>query len=144
MHEFIFSDRFKLELHWGTITYIQEDICELKGAYFSGPALAEADKINDNDSILLDFFKQYIVLVKNVYVAKFSWGAVIYKNDNTIMLKNAIISHDTELNKVPKLLNTDYLIIDTSDHETETHKYNLVYKTYVVNTDTQLYKFGGE
>ena len=144
MHEFIFSDRYKLELHWGTIIYTQEGICELKDAYFSGPALAEADKIHDNDSILLDFFKQYIVLVKNVYVAKFSWGEVIYKNDGVIKLKNAIISHATELNKVPKLLNTDYLIIDTSDHETETHKYNLVYKTYVVNTDTQLYKFGGE
>lgn len=144
MQEFIFSDRFRLELHWGTAVYERDEICKLSNAYFSGPALAEADKINDNDSILLDFFHQYIILVENIYVAKFSWSQVIYNNDNTITLKDTFITHDTELNKVPKLSNTDYLIIDTSNHETETHKYNLVYKTYVVNTDTQLYKFGGK
>ena len=143
MERFVFSDRFRLELHWRNIVYEQEGICKLNNAYFSGPALAEADRINDNDNIMLDFFHQYIVLIENVYVAKFSWGKIIYNNDNTVTLKDAIVSH-TELNNVPKLSDTDYLVIDTSDHETETHKYNLVYKTYVVNTQTELYKFGGK
>lgn len=144
MQEFIFSDRFRLELHWKTSAYELDGICKLNGVYFSGPALVEADKINDNDSIMLDFFHQYIILVKNVYVAKFSWGQAKYNNDDTIALKNAFITHDTELNKVPKLSNTDYLVIDTSNHETEVHQFNPLYKTYVVNTDTQLYKFGGK
>lgn len=142
MQEFIFSDRYRLELYWKTSTYEQEGICKLSGAYFSGPALTEADKINDNDSIMLDFFHQYIILVENVYVAKFSWGEVVYNKDGTVTLKNSLIVHNTELNKVPKLSNTDRLIIDTSKHETDLHQYNLVYKTYVVNVDTQLYKFG--
>jgi hypothetical protein len=144
MQEFIFSDRFRLELHWESTTYEQDGICKLSGAYFSGPALVEADKIKDNDHIMLDFFQQYFILVDNVYVAKFSWGQVIYNKDDTITLKNALIIHDTELNKVPKLTDTDYLIIDTSDHESEVHQFNPLYKTYVVNTDTQLYKFGGK
>ena len=144
MQEFIFSDRFRLELHWESTTYEQDGICKLSSVYFSGPALVEAGRIKDNDNIMLDFFQQYLVLVDNVYVAKFSWGQVIYNKDDTITLKNAYITHDTELNKVPKLMDTDHLIIDTSNHESEVHQFNPLYKTYVVNTDTQLYKFGGK
>jgi len=144
MQEFIFSDRFRLELHWNTVAYERDGVCKLIGAYFSGPALSEADKINDNDSIMLDFFKQYLILVENTYVAKLSWREVVYNKNGTITLKNACIIHDTQINKVPKLLGTDYLIVDTANHETENHQFNLLYKTYVVNTDTQLYKFGGK
>lgn len=144
MQEFIFSDRFRLELHWNAAVYEQDGICKLYSAYFSGPALVESDRISANDNIMLDFFHQYIILVENVYVAKFSWGEVVYNKDATVTLKNAFIQHDTELNKVPKLSNTDYLIIDTSNHETETHQFNLVYRSYVVNINTQLYKFGGK
>jgi hypothetical protein len=141
MQEFIFSDRYRLELHWKNVVYEQDGVCKLGNAYFSGPALVEADKINDNDSIMLDFFQQYLILVDNVYVAKFSWRQIIYNKDNTITLKDAFVTHNTELNKVPKLTDTDFLIIDTENHETEKHPFNLLYKTYVVNTDTQLYKF---
>ena len=144
MQEFIFSDRFRLELRWKVAIYERDGVCKLVDACFSGPALVEANKINDNDSIMLDFFHQYIMLVENVYVANLSWGQVIYNKDGTVTLKKVFIKHDTELNKVPKLLDTDYLIIDTSNHETEIHQFNPLYKTYVVNTDTQLYKFGGK
>jgi hypothetical protein len=142
MQEFIFSDRYRLELHWKSTVYERDGVCKLNGAYFSGPALVEADKINSNDNIMLDFFHQYIILVENVYVAKLSWGEVIYNKNGTISLKEAFIIHSTELNKVPKLSDTDFLILDTSNHESETHQFNPLYKTYVVNTDTQLYKFG--
>lgn len=142
MQKFVFSDRYRLELHWKSIVYERDGVCKLSGACFSGPALVEADKINSNDNIMLDFFHQYIILVENVYIAKFSWGEVVYNKNDTVTLKNALITHDTELNKVPKLSDTDFLVIDTSDHESETHQFNLLYKTYVVNTDAQLYKFG--
>lgn len=122
--------------------YENEGVCKLTEATFSGPALAEALKLNDNDHILLDFFEQYIVLVENVYVAKFSWGEVTYVKDGVILLSNTFITHSTELNKVPKLKDSDYLIIDTSNHEVATHPFNLVYRTYVVNEDATLYKFG--
>lgn len=144
MQKFDLTDRFKLELRWQLVRYEQEGRCKLIGAYFTGPALADAIKLEENDHIMLDFFKQYLVLVENVYVAKFSWGAVEYNKDGTIKLKDAFIIHDTELNKVPKLKDTDYLVIDTSNHEVETHPFNLVYRTYVVNTDTSLYNFGGK
>lgn len=138
------SEKYRLELHWEKTIYSSPGICKLVNSYFSGPALSDAQKINDNDFIMLDFFKQYMVIVSNVYVAKLSWSTVTYKNNGAAYLKNAIITHDTELNKVPKLDNCDYLIIDTSNHEVEQHAFNLVYRTYVVNETTQLYNFRGK
>lgn len=142
MEKFDLSDRYRLELHWKKATYKKEGECNLENALFKGPALSEAVKLNNNDSIMLDFFSQYIVLVNDVYVARFSWGEVSYNKDGSISLKNAKIVHDTELNKVPKLSDGDFLIIDTKGHEVENHQFNLLYKTYVVNSDTNLYRFG--
>ena len=144
MDKFVLSDRYSLELHWKSVKYESDGICKLDDAYFSGPALADAQKVNSNDHIMLNFFKQYVIIVENVYVAKFSWGEVTYNKEGKIFLVDAIITHDTELNHVPKLKDTDYLIIDTSDHEDTIHQFNLLYKTYVVNEDIQLYKFGGK
>jgi hypothetical protein len=140
-NKFSLSERYRLELHWEKLFYDSPGICKLVNAYFVGPALSDAEKINDNDFIMLDFFKQYVVIVSNVYVAKLSWATVVYKNDGKVYLNGTILSHDTELNKVPKLNNNDYLIIDTAGHETAQHAFNLVYKTYVVNEATQLYNF---
>lgn len=138
---FLLSERYRLELHWKSTRYVKPGICNLTGAYFSGPALQDALRLNDNDFIMLDFYKQYVVLVKNVYVAKLSWGQVVYNGDGTITLKNAKITHDTELNRVPQLKNDDYLVIDTSDHEVSKHFFNFVYKTFVISPDKELYNF---
>ena len=142
MDKFILSERFRLELKWKKAIYEIEGVCKLNGAYFCGPALVEALQLNNNDHIMLDFFVQYMVLVNNVYVAKLSWGEVVYNGDGTISLKDAIITHDTELNRVPKLKDNDYLVIDTENHEVEKHLFNMLYKTFVVNETTSLYMFG--
>lgn len=142
MEKFSLAERFRLELRWDKAVYDQDGICRLTGAKFTGPALSEAMQLNDNDHIMLDFFKQYYVIVDAVYVAKFSWGQVKYNKDNTISLEDTFITHDTELNKVPTFKSSDYLVVDTSDHEVESHPFNPVYRTYVVNETTSLYRFG--
>lgn len=142
MERFSLAERYRLELHWEDAIYEKDGTCRFKGAQFRGPALKEATRLNDNDHILLDFFKQYFLIVNKVYVAKFSWGKVTYNGNGTISLDDATMSHDSELNKVPTFKNKDYLVIDTSDHEVEKHPFNPVYKTYVVNEDTSLYRFG--
>ena len=144
MEKFLLTERFRLELHWKKTIYNSPGECVLIGAYFSGPALQDALKIENNDHIMLDFFSQYFILVKNVYVAKFSWGKVVYNSNKTIDLKNARITHDTELNKVPKLEDCDFLVIDTSNHEVSTHPLNLLYKTFVISAENDLYNFGGK
>lgn len=141
MEKFSIAERYRLELHWNKAVYDKPGNCILQKAYFSGPALSDAVQLNNNDYIMLDFYSQYLVFVKNVYVAKFSWGEVIYNSDKTITLKDAKITHDTELNRVPKLRNQDYLVIDTSDHVTEKHGFNLLYKTYVIGGDNEFYNF---
>jgi len=142
MEKFSLSDRYRLEFHWDSVRYDYAGMCFFERAYFSGPVLQEALRLNDEDHIMLDFFSQYLVLVRSVYVAKLQWKGVNYNTDGRIYFKEVFMSHDKELNKVPKLNNTDYLVIDTKGHEVARHTFNLVYKTYVVNTDTQLYNFG--
>jgi len=142
MAKFLFGpERYRLDLHWEKAIYETKGVCKLKNAVFSGPALSDAEEVQSNDEILLDFYSQYIVLVKNIYVGKLSWGAVKYNGDNTISLMNAKITHNTELNRVPKLKDTDYLVIDTSNHEMAVHMFNLTYKTYVVNEGGESYNF---
>lgn len=142
MEKFSLSDRYRLEFHWESVRYDFEGLCFFDKAYFSGPVLQEALRLNDDDHIMLDFFSQYFVIVNTVYVAKLHWKGVIYDNNGRIYFNDVSMSHDTELNKVPKLSNNDYLVIDTKGHEVKNHPFNLVYKTYVVNADTQLYNFG--
>ena len=91
---------------------------------------------------MLDFFHQYFVLTRNVYVGKLSWKKVEYKNDK-VFLSEAMITHATELNRVPQLNKLDYLVIDTKGHDADEHIYRCVYKTYVVKEDTKPYDFRG-
>jgi len=141
MEKFLLSEKYRLELHWKKAIYNTPGECDLTGTSFSGPALQDALQLNNDDHIMLDFFSQYLVFVENVYVAKLSWGEVVYNSDRTIGLKDVKISHDTELNRVPKLGDLDYLVIDTCDHEVEKHPFTLLYKTYVINPVNELYNF---
>lgn len=139
--KFLLSERYRLELHWKKVIRAEDGIMKLEGAYFSGPALAQADKINNNDTIRLDFCSQLIVLVKNVYVADLKWGEVVYRKDGSILLKDARIEYDTSIKGIPNLEKKDHLVIDTSGHENEKHMYNLLYPTYVVDRDSKLYDY---
>jgi len=139
--KFLLSERFRLELHWDTALRPEAGIINLTGAYFSGPAMKQADKINDNDTIRLDFCSQLIVLVTNVYVGDLKWGEVSYNEAEIADLKDARIEYDPTLKGIPNLENKDYLVIDTSGHENEKHAYNLLYPTYVVDRDNELYNY---
>lgn len=141
---FLISEMYRLELHWEKARYIVDGTCELIGARFSGPALSNAEQIAGNNNINLDFYRQYYSIVSNVYIAVLSWGDVKYNKNGSVDLSTAIVTHDTELNRVPRLKDNDYLVIDTSNHEREVHHLNPNYDTYVVNSDGNLYNFGRE
>lgn len=138
------SEKFRLELCWESVVYLQEGLCELKGAYFSGPALQIAQKINDKDHMLLDLYSQYLVLVRGAYILKCDWNGVSYGNDNRVYLSNCYLTHNEDLNIAPQLKTTDYFIIDTSDHEFSIHQYALVYKTILIKEDHSRYRFNNE
>ena len=135
---FLLAERYRLELHWEKVLYEEDNVCALVGAYFSGPALTMAQKVEENDYIKLDFCNQYHILTKNAHVADLNWGEVVYNKDNTITLKSVKITYD---NNVPKLNDTDYIVVDTRLHEEATHAFHLVYESFVVKEDGTLYKF---
>ncbi len=142
MNKFLLSEQFRLEIKWKKVLYKQDGRCELLNAHFTGPVIQIAQKINDNDHMLLDFYSQYFHLVNSVYVATLSWEKVTYSDDGSLVfLDNVFLSHRDELNNVPNLKNDDYFVIDTSNHITEKHGKNLVYKTYLINSDHKRYNF---
>jgi hypothetical protein len=141
--KFLLSEKYRLELHWTKIERPKPGIMTFEGVYFSGPALFQAEKINNNDSITLDFCLQYTILIKGVYVASFHWNEVVYNSDKTISLSNARLIFDPDLKGIPSLKDNDYLVIDTSGHENTKHMYNLLYPSYVVDGDSNLYNFRG-
>lgn len=137
---FMLSERYKLELHWNGLNYDKDGVCLFTGAYFSGPAINNALPLQANDHIMLDFYRQYFVLVPKPYIGKFSWGEVIYK-ENKIFLRDSKLENTDLLNKVPKLNSNDYLVIDTENHEEAIHSFNFLYKTYVIKETGDEYNF---
>jgi hypothetical protein len=137
-------DKYVLELHWLNVRYVEDAegvAVYLDGAYFSGPALRLAVKINNNDRIRLDFTEQYAILLKNYHIAVLSWGEVVYVG-NIIYLKDASI-HVSNFSKVPKFLSDDFLVIDTSLHEEDTHNNYLNYNTKTFSPLRENYIFSG-
>lgn len=123
-------DKYILELHWINVKYVnvEDDLkAYFDGAYFSGPALQIANKIQCNESIRLDFTDQYAVLLKNYHIATLSWGEVVYAG-NIVYLRDVLISI-SDFCEIPKFLCDDFLVIDTSLHEEETHALYLNYPT---------------
>jgi hypothetical protein len=140
MGKFLLSERFRLELHWKKCIHSKAGEMHFEGAYFSGPVLKQAVELNQNDHIELDFCNQTLVVVHGVYVGTFAWSGVDYKDDK-ILLKAAMLMYDKKLKNIPKLENTDYLVIDTRNHENEKHNYNTLYPTYVVSKGGELYDY---
>ena len=139
MSKFLLSERFRLELHWKKCTHKKGEI-HFEGAYFSGPVLKQAVELNQSDHITLDFCRQTMVVVNGVYIGTFAWNGVEYGQDK-IFLRAAVMMYDKKLKNIPKLKDTDYLVIDTRDHENEKHNYNSLYPTYVVSKDSDLYDY---
>jgi len=141
MKEFMISERFRLELHWKKVSYEKEDIANIKGCYLSGPVLKEVKQLNEEDFIKLDFSNQYIIFIKNYYIAKLSWSGVKHTAEKIFLYNTKL--ENININIVPKLRNNDYIVIDTKNHEDEKHQYHITYISYLLKADGSLYNFGG-
>lgn len=138
---FLLGEKYRLDISWDKAIYDQPGVCRLIGAKFTGPVLNFAEKIQPNDQMLIDFYKQYYVQAKNVYIATFKWGTVNYKGNNIVLLDDCFLIHSTELNRVPVLKSSDTIVVDTKGHDRETHSYFLTYNAYVLSKDNQVYNF---
>lgn len=140
---FLLGEKYRLDLTWSTIEYVKEGECKFTKAKFSGPALNSAEEIQSGDHIFIDFYKQYYVKVKNVYIGQLKWGNILYNKDNSVTLQDCYLTYDIVLNNNIKLGNKDKIVIDTKGHDIEEHMFNFNYVAYVINNDEQLYNFSG-
>ncbi len=137
---YICKEKYRLELHWDSIEYRGNGVANLKGAYFSGPALSLAQQIQAPDTISLDLTPQHLIVLDSYYIVKLVWKGVQYKDEGKVHLTGAQFSN-RELKSLHKLENDDYIVIDTEKHEEKTHAYHLVYDSQVLRKDREPYKY---
>ena len=130
--------KYRLELHWDSVKKSRKNICFLSGAYFSGPALKIANKINAPDWIDIDLTPQHEKVISHYYFARLFWKEVEYKEDK-VFLKDVRLE-SKYVNEVTNFQDLDYIILDTLKHEERTHNSNLVYKGEVVTKDKVKYE----
>jgi hypothetical protein len=140
MAHYICKDKYRLELHWDKVEYHNDSSATLKGAYFSGPVLSSAQKINGADSINVDLTPQHIIVMDSYYIVKLAWSSVEYLPDGRVLLGKAVITND-QLKTLHKLEDQDFIIIDTEKHEEKTHAFHLVYDSQVVRHDKKPYTY---
>ena len=128
-------NKYRLEVHWDAIEYIKDDVARLKGAYFEGPVLQDAAKLNESDSLVLDMTKQHMIFIPDYYQSTLRWEGVDYK-DGRIYLKEASIK-GKYVNSIETLKDNDWILIDCREHEMETHVFHLVYWAEVQNSEKE-------
>jgi len=139
MSHYLCREKYRLELHWGNIEYLDEESAVLKDAFFSGPALKISQKISAPDKIDLDLTPQHLVVLNSYYIVRLTWDEVEYSG-MTVLLKNAVVSN-SDLKTLHKLEKDDYLVINTEKHEEKLHPYNLVYESQVIRKDKEPYTY---
>jgi len=127
------SNKYRLELHWQSVSYDDQGLANLKGAYLCGPVLKEAAQIQPNDQLMLDMTSQHLIFIPDYYQALLKWKGVEYKEDR-VFLKDATI-RGRHVNSIETLKNNDWIIIDCADHEEEKHPFHLVYWAEVRKAD---------
>lgn len=113
--------KYHLELHWSDVEY-QEEMAVLKGAYFCGPVLKHAARINNEDHLMLDMTKQHAIFIpiEDFYHAELKWQGVEYKEDR-VYLNTATIT-GKYVNDLEKLDKDNWILIDCKGHDTEDYE----------------------
>jgi len=111
-------NKYRLELHWDSVSYNRDDVAVLKGAYFSGPVLKDAVALQEEDQLTLDMTKQHWIFppMKDFYQVVLNWKGVVYRDDK-IFLKEAFLK-GKYINSLEKLENQDWILIDCKEHDT--------------------------
>lgn len=111
--------KYRLELHWDSVSYNRDDVAVLKGAYFSGSVLKDAVQLREDDQLTLDMTQQHLIFppMKDFYQTVLTWKGVVYKGDK-IFLKEAYLK-GKYINSLEKLENQDWILIDCKEHDTK-------------------------
>jgi len=115
-------NKYRLELHWKSVTYNKEEVAVLKGAYFSGAVLKEAMQLVEEDKLTLDMTKQHKIFASmdDYYQAVLNWKGVDYRRDK-IFLKESWIE-GRYVNSLEALGDKDWILIDCAAHDVEKYE----------------------
>ena len=131
---------YDLVLKWDRIRYVNESLAVLEGAKFIGEVLNKSYKLNDVDEINIDITKQFLIIIPDFYIFKFKWSGVTYFSEEVWFEKAWFENFKTRLFRFK---DDDYLIIDTSKHEEESHPYFMNYEATLYNRDGEVYRLNG-
>ncbi len=134
------KEKYKLELRWDSIEYHDDTTARLHNARLVGPALKIASKIASPDMIKLDLTPQLLALLDTYYVIRLSWDTVDYLSNGSVTLGGAVLNN-TYLKTLHKLDDSDYIAINTEQHEEENHPYQLLYESEVIRKDNEPYVY---
>jgi hypothetical protein len=142
MPHYLCKEKYRLELHWDSIDYRNDEEAALREAYFSGPVLNNAAKIEAPDFIDLDFTPQMLTLLDSYYIVRLSWERVQYAPDGRVLLLGAVLSNNV-LKTIHKFEEGDFILINTEKHEEKTHPYNLVYEAQAMKAGKEPHRYNG-
>jgi hypothetical protein len=129
------SEPYRLFFNWYGLKY-NGDLASFNEAWFEGPVLQNAARIQDNDYISLDFTSQNndtgLFLPTGFFIAKLSWEIVNYSEDK-ITLGSCILSHN-KAGSLKELEDGFRFLIDCSKHEEHLHNNTLVYPAWALSS----------
>ncbi len=137
----LLANKYRLELHWEKAVFEIAGVAKLIKAYFCGPALSIANKINEDDKIIIDMTEQYLIFLPYFYLANLSWKTIVYSKDGKKVYLNNVVIENKHVNSLPKLEDDDYFVFDVANHEEKIHMFNPNYMAYLVNEEGELYNF---
>ena len=140
MCKMLIKERFKLFLRWDSVEYKNDSSAVLRNAVFTGPVLSEISEVVDNDSIKLDLSFQYVEALGSWSIAVLSWETVLSQTNEKVCLGDCVLT-SPELTKTELLSKLDKLLIDTENHQEETHPFYLVYPAVMVDREGAVYKY---
>ena len=143
MSHYICKDRYRLELHWDKLEYHDDSTARLIGAKFKGPVLRNAQQIQAPDFIDLNLTPQLLHVFDSYYVVRLAWAGVEYNSDGEVLLNGATLVNDS-LKTLHKLIDDDYIVVDTEKHEEATHANHLLYDSQVVRADRKPYRYASD
>jgi len=125
-----------LRLDWDSIRYINRSKAEVVNARFIGDVLKSAYKLNEVDNISIDITDQFFVASKTFHIFRFEWDGLEYSGDNRVNFKKSWFIND--FGNLIKIQDSDYLLIDTKDHDEKIHPFNINYKAKLYNKDNEI------
>lgn len=132
--------KYKLEIRWDAIEYLNETTAKLVNARFEGPVLKDVQKVEYPDAIDLDLTPQSILVLDSYYFINLSWQGAEHTADGTVKLTDAVLI-SKGLEPIHKLLDSDFIEVNTEKHREEVHAFNLVYESQVVKKDKTPYLY---